>query len=193
MSKGKKGHYIHVSGSGIMHDGPNGYGNLSTKIYSDVADVLEITSFDSTHVHRDIDAAVIEAGIQFGVPTAIVSPVAIYGVGNDPVKARSLQIPFLTEGILKRGKAFTVGEGNHIWDSNRTVFNQYYLVVTNIYIRHPHHRSCRGLQSPHWRSTQPNGGAAAWGREGYYVTQAAEHTWVNVVKSIANIAHASGA
>jgi hypothetical protein len=117
MSKGKKGHYIHVSGSGILHDIPNGYGNPSSKIYSDVADVLEVTSFDSTHVHRDIDAAVIEAGIKFGVPTAIVSPVTVYGVGNGPIKTRSLQIPFLTEGILKRGKAFTIGEGKNIWDS----------------------------------------------------------------------------
>jgi nucleoside-diphosphate-sugar epimerase len=120
MSKGKKGHYIHVSGSGILHDVPNGYGNPSPKIYSDIKDVLEITAFDSTHVHRDIDAAVIEAGIKFGVPTAIVSPVTIHGIGNGPIKTRSLQIPFLTEGILKRGKAFTVGEGKNIWDSEST-------------------------------------------------------------------------
>jgi hypothetical protein len=73
MSKGKKGHYVHISGSGILHDVSNGYGNPSAKIYSDVADLLEVTSFDSTHIHRDIDAAVIEAGIKFGIPTAIMS------------------------------------------------------------------------------------------------------------------------
>lgn len=117
MSKGKKGHYIHVSGSGILHDVENGYGNPASKIYSDIADILEITSFDSTHVHRDIDAAVIAAGEKFGIPTAILSPVTIYGVGNGPIKTRSLQIPFLTEGIIKRGKAFTVLEGKNIWDS----------------------------------------------------------------------------
>jgi len=117
MSKGKKGHYIHVSGSGILHDVTNGYGKPASKIYSDVADVDEITSFDSTHVHRDIDASVIEAGVKYGVPTAIISPVTIYGNGHGPLKTRSLQIPFLTEGILKRGKAFTVGEGKNIWDS----------------------------------------------------------------------------
>jgi nucleoside-diphosphate-sugar epimerase len=119
MSKGKKGHYVHVSGSGILHDVQNGYGNASSTIYSDVADVMEITSFDSTHVHRDIDAAVIEVGERFGVPTAILSPVTIYGVGHGPIKTRSLQIPFLTEAILKRSVAFTVLEGNNIWDSKQ--------------------------------------------------------------------------
>jgi hypothetical protein len=74
--------------------------------------------FDETHVHRDVDAAVISAGLKYGVPTTIVSPVAIHGVGAGPIKTRSIQIPFLTQTILKRGKAFTVNEGRNLWDSN---------------------------------------------------------------------------
>lgn len=117
MGKGKKGHYLHTSGTGMLNDVSNGLGNPSDKIYSDVKDVKEITSFDLSHIHRDVDAAVIAAGKQFGVPTAIVSPDTIHGVGSGPIKKRSIQIPFLTEAILKRGKAFTVLAGKNIWDS----------------------------------------------------------------------------
>ena len=139
---------MHVSGTGILHDVSNGYGNPSEKIYSDVADVLEITSFDSTHVHRDIDAAVIEAGIKYGVPTAIISPVTIHGIGHGPIKTRSLQIPFLTEAILKRGKAFTVGEGKNIWDSK---YPSHLFAWCSILTatRYPHHRCRRGISRPH--------------------------------------------
>ncbi|EHK99863.1 hypothetical protein M7I_4185 [Glarea lozoyensis 74030] len=161
--KGKKGHYIHVSGTGMLHDVQNGYGNPSPKVYSDISDVMEVTSLDSTHVHRDIDAAVIAAGEKFGVPTAIVSPVTIYGVGHGPIKTRSLQIPFLTEAILKHKKAFTVLEGNNIWD-----------ILTE-------------------EALKPKGGSATWGREGYYFTQTAEHTWVEVVKAISEAAQSRGA
>ncbi|RDW75541.1 NAD(P)-binding Rossmann-fold containing protein [Coleophoma cylindrospora] len=175
MSKGKKGHYIHVSGSGILHEVPNGYGNPSTKIYSDVDDVMEITSFDSTHVHRDIDASVIEAGIKFGIPTAIVSPVTIYGVGHGPIKTRSLQIPFLTQGILSRGKAFTIGEGCNIWDN---------IYITDL---------AEAFRILTEEALKPHGGKATWGREGYYFTATTDHKWVDVVKAIAKIAHERGA
>jgi hypothetical protein len=40
----------------------------------------------------------------------------IHGVGKGPIKTRSLQIPWLTEAILKHGEAFTVGEGKNVWD-----------------------------------------------------------------------------
>lgn len=117
MSKGRKGRYVHISGTGILHDVSNGYGNPSPKIYHDIDDLDEITSFDSTHLHRDVDAAVIAAGEKHGVSTAIISPPTIHGVGAGPIKTRSLQIPFLIEAILKNGDAFTVGEGSNYWDS----------------------------------------------------------------------------
>lgn len=109
---------MHTSGRGMLQDISTGYGNPAPRIYHDLADVKEIFFFDETHVHRDVDAAVISAGLKYGVPTTIVSPVAIHGVGAGPIKTRSIQIPFLTQAILKRGKAFTVNEGRNLWDSN---------------------------------------------------------------------------
>ncbi|KAL2073845.1 hypothetical protein VTL71DRAFT_11171 [Oculimacula yallundae] len=111
------GYFIHVAGTGMLNDVPNGFGQSSTKVYSDIADLKEITSFPlENHVHRDIDMAVLEAQKKFSVPTAIVSPSMIHGVGKGPLKTRSIQVPFLIESILKRGKGFQVLDGKNIWD-----------------------------------------------------------------------------
>jgi hypothetical protein len=79
--------------------------------------LAEITSFPvEGHVHRDVDKAILEAQKRLHVPTAIVSPPMIHGIGKGPVKTRSIQIPALAEAILKRGKGFQVLEGQNIWD-----------------------------------------------------------------------------
>lgn len=92
-------------------------GQPSDKVYHDIADLAEITSFPiENHVHRDVDIAILAANKQFSVPTAILSPPTIHGVGKGPIKTRSIQIPFLAEAILKRGRGFQVLEGQNEWD-----------------------------------------------------------------------------
>jgi hypothetical protein len=101
----------------MLHEVPNGFGQPSEKIYHDIADLDEITSFPTEgHIHRDVDAAVLAANKEFKAPTAIVCPPLIHGVGHGPVKKRSIQVPFLVEAVLKRGKGFMVGEGQNVWD-----------------------------------------------------------------------------
>ena len=56
------------------------------------------------------------ANKQSSVPTAILSPPTIHGIGKGPIKTRSIQVPFLAEAILKRGKAFQVLDGQNFWD-----------------------------------------------------------------------------
>jgi hypothetical protein len=91
-------------------------GQPSDKVYHDIADLVEITSLPLENLHRDVDVAVLAGHERFKVPTAIVSPPMIHGVGKGPIKTRSIQIPFLVEAILKRGKGFQVLEGQNIWD-----------------------------------------------------------------------------
>ena len=79
--------------------------------------MAEITSFPvEGHVHRDVDLAILEAQKRLHVPTAIVSPPLIHGIGKGPIKTRSIQIPALAEATLKRGKGFKILEGQNIWD-----------------------------------------------------------------------------
>ncbi len=65
--------------------------------------------------------AVLEAQKKFKVPTAILSPPLIHGVGQGPMKTRSIQIPFMAESVLKRGKGFQILEGQNIWDGKHIV------------------------------------------------------------------------
>lgn len=65
--------------------------------------------------------ALLDAQKRFGVPTAIVSPPMIHGVGKGPLKTRSIQVPFLIESILKRGKGFQVLDGQNIWDRKQHI------------------------------------------------------------------------
>ncbi|KFY53437.1 hypothetical protein V496_07592 [Pseudogymnoascus sp. VKM F-4515 (FW-2607)] len=169
LSQGKKGRYIHISGTGILHDVSNGFGNPSSKIYHDVADILEITSFNSTHVHRDTDAAVIASGEQLGISTAIVTPCVIYGIGKGPINNRSFQVPVLVEETLKRGRPFAVGAGNNIWD---------HIHISDL-------SAAFGLLAE--EALKPAGGAATWGPEGYYFVEAGEHSWAEVGRDIAAV------
>ncbi|KAJ5950009.1 hypothetical protein N7454_001593 [Penicillium verhagenii] len=97
------GKLIHISGTGVLNDMSTGAGNPAPRVYDDVEDLKDITSLPETAFHRDVDDAVLTGGAKHGVPTAIVCPPLIYGVGQGPIKKRSMQIPFLSEAILKRG------------------------------------------------------------------------------------------
>jgi hypothetical protein len=116
LGRGKKGRFIHISGTGVLNDMSTGPGNVAPKIYDDIKDVQEIITLPMTALHRDIDDAVITSGKEHGVPTAILCPPMIHGVGTGPGKKRSIQIPFLIEAIMQHRLAFTVGEGNNRWD-----------------------------------------------------------------------------
>jgi hypothetical protein len=86
-------------------------------VYHDIADLEVITSLPiENHVHRDVDMAVLDGQKKFKVPTAIISPPLIHGIGKGPIKTRSIQIPFLAEAVLKRGKGFQILEGQNMWD-----------------------------------------------------------------------------
>lgn len=96
-------------------------GQPSDKIYHDIADLAEVTSLpEEGHVHRDVEKAVLEAQKKFSVPTAIISPPLIHGIGKGPIKVNSAQIPMLTAAILKRGKGFQIGEGQNNWDGKKS-------------------------------------------------------------------------
>jgi hypothetical protein len=111
--------FIHISGTGIMNDTSNGVGNESQRVYHDMNhdDVQEILSFDDSHIHRDVEDAIVSSAKEHGVTAAIISPPMIHGVGAGPLKKRSIQVPILIDAILKRGKAFQVMEGNNVWNS----------------------------------------------------------------------------
>jgi hypothetical protein len=127
LGQGVKGNLVHISGTGILYDVSTGSGNESPKIYHDTAndDIAEIASFDPSHTHRDTEGVIRATAKAVAVPFAILCPPTIYGIGKGAFKTRSIQIPFLVEAMLKRGKPFQVLEGQNVWDSEIPFFIYY--------------------------------------------------------------------
>ncbi|KAI9837874.1 MAG: hypothetical protein M1837_002694 [Sclerophora amabilis] len=172
--KGTSGRLIHTSGTAILHDVPNNYGEPSSKIFHDIDDIKDILSLDQSQPHRDIDIAVIDGGKEHGVSTLIVAPPTIYGEGAGPVKRRSTQIPLLLHAWLKRGNAFMVGKGANFWGNVHVDdLAEAYVLLTE-------------------EALKPNGGNATWGPEGYYFVENGEHTWGEVISAVAESAHQRG-
>ncbi|KAF8855924.1 NAD(P)-binding protein [Acephala macrosclerotiorum] len=175
QKKPNPGYFIQVTGTGILNDVPNGFGNPSDKVYHDIADLAELTSLPlENHVHRDVEMAVLDAQKKFKVPTAILSPPTIHGIGKGPVKTRSIQIPFMAESVLKRGKGFQILEGQNIWDATHIddVASAFILLAEE--------------------ALKPNGGKAQWGDNGYYFASGPEFKWGEVATAIANFAAKDG-
>lgn len=131
-------------------------GHATDKIFSDIADIEAITSLPMEAPHRSTDNAVISRGLAAGVPTAILCPPTIVGVGKGPVKKRSIQVPWMTEAILKRGKTFSIGPAENWWD---------FVHVDDL---------ADALILLTEKALDKNDKSATWGKEGYYFVETAE-------------------
>lgn len=160
MSNNPKTSYlIHTSGVAILPNlNTEEFGKAATdKIYDDVRDVKEITSFpEEGHVHRNVDKIVL-GGNSATVKTAIVCPPTIYGTGSGAGNIRSAQVPELIKKSLERGQAFQVTNGKTIWNNVHVDdLANLYLILTQ-------------------EAAKPDGGKATWGSEGYYFCENGEH------------------
>ncbi|RPA95566.1 NAD(P)-binding protein [Choiromyces venosus 120613-1] len=167
---------IHTSGTGLLSDAadPSTLGKLHGKVYDDIEDVAEITSFpDEGHLHRDVDRVVI-AGNGEHVKTAIVCPPVIYGHGSGVGNTRSIQVPALVSETLKRKEAFKVSDGANIWGCVHVQdLARFYMVLVE-------------------EALKSGGGRAVWGPEGYYFVESGEIIWGELSKSLAAKLKAQG-
>lgn len=167
---------IHTSGTAILPDTTrtDGFGKFAAeKIYDDIKDVGEITSFPVTgHFHRDVDTIILGANSST-LKTAIVCPPTIYGRGSGTGNNRSAQVPALTQLTLKRGEAFQVTEGKASWNNVHIndLANQYLLLTED---------------------AATGGHKATWGAEGYYFSENGQHVWGELAAKIAAKAKAKG-
>ncbi|CAG8953949.1 hypothetical protein HYFRA_00010910 [Hymenoscyphus fraxineus] len=176
LKKPEPGHVIHISGTGMLHEVPNGFGQPSDKVYHDIVDLAEVTSLpEEGHIHRGADKAVLEAHKQFSVPTAIICPPLIHGISKGPIRVNSIQIPMLTAAIVKRERGFQVEKGENFWDAIHVddVSDAIILLAEE------------GLK--------PRGGNAQWGDEGYYFAEAEEFQWGSIAVAVTKALYEEGA
>jgi nucleoside-diphosphate-sugar epimerase len=84
-----------------------------------------------------------------------------------------MQVPWLVQNTLKRGKAFTVQGGKNTWNNVHVQdLAALYLLLTE---------------------AAANGGAGAdWNENGYYFCENGEHVWGDLSRAIAQKAKAKG-
>jgi len=108
---------IHLSGTGILSDFKNSEyrGRLNPKVYSDIDEIDEITSFPDDFLHRKTDKIIQDAAVQHGekLKTAIVCPPDIYGRGHGPGRKQSVYVPALLSETKKIGAPFYTNEGSN--------------------------------------------------------------------------------
>lgn len=171
---GKSGSYIHLSGAASTAEAPNGYGAVSSRIYDDIRDIVEITTFDSSHIHSDSDQAVIREGNAWCVKIALLLPTVVYGEGEGPIKTTSMTFPWLEQAIVKRGKGFTVGGGKNSWGGVhvKDVSAAFIKVVED--------------------ALRPDGRKMTWGPEAIYYVVADNYIFAEVVPKLVEVLKKKG-
>lgn len=59
-----------------------GSGNPTSKLYSHMVNLAEVSSLPMDVIHCDVDDVILASEKTLGVPTAIISPPTIHGVGG---------------------------------------------------------------------------------------------------------------
>jgi nucleoside-diphosphate-sugar epimerase len=177
LSKGKKGgHYIHLSGAAGVVEFTDPPGDHPTsKIWDDVSDVREITTFDHAHVHADTEQTVVRLGVDANVPTAVILPATIYGEGEGPIKRTSMQIPWLVDAAKKMAQVFVVGDGRSIWSGVHVKDLADGLMVL--------------LEEAVSKNEE---GKASWGKEGFYYVEGQEFSWGELSRELGTVMFEKG-
>ncbi|ODV67410.1 NAD(P)-binding protein [Hyphopichia burtonii NRRL Y-1933] len=172
---------IHTSGTSVIGDDLSADKNATTKIYSDVKDIDEINKLPEKQPHRPVDKLVLDIEEHNPkVKTVIISPSTIFGLSDGYDKITSIQIPMLINACLKRGKAFSVYNGNYIWSHVhiKDLGDLYYLLLSKL---------TTGDKSLPTGKKGYYFGAYTLKDEGSVTTRASaiEHTWAEVSKVVA--------
>ena len=117
---------IHTSGTSNFADQP------ISKTYLDPVAGAEGREFDDAkhdlyayekerealhaYPQRTAELGVIDAGVELGVKTLVISSPTIFGVGTGLFNNISIQIPAYVNTILNHGRSVVVGEGKGVWD-----------------------------------------------------------------------------
>ncbi|KXS19965.1 NAD(P)-binding protein [Gonapodya prolifera JEL478] len=169
---GKKGIYIHTSGTGVLAD--FAYGDtVNPTIFSDL-DLALIDSLEDSQPHRDVDLVVRAAGASGKVDAYIVLPPTIYGIGDGPFNKISIQIPNHIRAAIQSGKAQYVGKGVARWSNvHISDLAPLYLTILDHALSHPQ----PSIPHPF---------------EGYFFAETGEHSWGEAVAEIGRVLKRKG-
>jgi len=172
ISKTSTGYLIHLSGTGIVADWREGRyeGRLNPKVWSDLADIDEITSRPDAELHRNVDKIIQDAARTNSsiLRTAIVCPPDIYGPGKGPGRTSSVYFPTFVKVIKKVGAPFYGGDGTNTrsWVHIDDLMKLYLGLI---------------------EAAAAGGGTANWGVDGYYFAATQEHSQIEIAKATGTV------
>ncbi|KAF8477606.1 hypothetical protein BDZ91DRAFT_709559 [Kalaharituber pfeilii] len=176
----KNRYLIHTSGTSVLNDDAFGT-RLNTHIYDDYKATSELVhGLPDTAWHRDAEKLALfndEAPRAKNVHAAIICPPCIYGRGTGPGKVVSWQLPQMIKYFIKRGKGFTVNDGEALWG------NVHVLDLAELY-------ACLFEKAVAAPNGQPEEGI--WDNDGYFLAATGEHHWGETMKLMAQALHQRG-
>jgi nucleoside-diphosphate-sugar epimerase len=177
LKRDKPGFDIRLAGTSIIADywEGNKHGYLNPKVWSDIADVDEITSLPDNYQHRPVDKILHEAAAAHPdkLRTAIICPPGIYGPGRGMGNFQSLYLPEYYEEIIKLGAAFYTEDGGSTrgWVHIEDLMKVYLALV---------------------EAAAAGGGGITWGRNGYFFAESQEASQIELAKHAGKILAAKG-
>ncbi len=166
----KKPFYIlHTSGTSVLGDKLAKDKKPVTEPLSDIKDNDKITSLPDEQPHRPVDKQILsiqEANPEY-VKTIIIAPPAIFGIGDGYDHRLSAQIPLLIKFSIGHGQAFSVYDGNYIWN-------------------HVHVRDLANLYTLLLEKLLAGDKDVKTGKEGYYFAEVGSHIWKDVSAQVAS-------
>ncbi|GME48590.1 Nucleoside-diphosphate-sugar epimerase [Neofusicoccum parvum] len=172
-TKKEPGYFIHLSGAAILawDDQVSGkYGEESPKVYDDWDGLEEVTSLPDAAMHRPVEKIVLEAGDE--VRTAIVSPPWIYGRSRASPVEHSVATTTISM-FQAHGKGFRVGQGTARWGT------VHIHDLSEVFLRLV-------------EEAVKGGGAATWGRQGYYFVESGDVALGEVNAALAKVMFQNG-
>lgn len=164
IKKGKKNAaFIQLSGAASIMDSSNGFGKPSSKVWDDIADYEEITTFDHSHFHASFDQLILAEGKK-GMRTVVFAPPMIYGKG-DGIKKWSFGTKMAADAIKKRGRSFKIGEGKS--------------VISGVHVKDIADMLLRFAED-----ALEDGGKVEWGERGYYFAVGGEYVFGEIIDAV---------
>jgi len=165
--------YIHISGQANLIDLAYPLGKAQDRIYGDIDKADDILNLPPYHIHAAIEQATIAKAEILGVRTAIVSLPLMYGLSRG-LSPQNPNFRFYIDAVLKHGRPFVVEQGENI------------QIHTHI------HDVSSAIETVIVEAFKGATGKATWGRDGYYIVESLEETFLETAKAVGKVLVSQG-
>ncbi|KAF9872443.1 hypothetical protein CkaCkLH20_09940 [Colletotrichum karsti] len=160
-----------VSGAYVEPEGVREFSDAHDDIYS----YMKAREQHESYIQRATSVAVIEKGLELGVPTYTLMPPTIYGEGTGGRfggNLHSTMIPLLIQDAVKHGVASVIGDGTGVRDYVHVEdLAALYELVLGTHLR---------------GGRMPNGEEMPYGKRGIYFSSSGTYTWMEASQAIAD-------